>query len=168
MEKLSPRQIFDIAYDVIDGTAEKQDAETLLALFCDCVDCQQPVPRELAVHLRDSFRRYLAGEQSIGAALGLVKKKGRPAADEDAQTLMATEVLRQRFLGTPHQDALYSVAEEFKCAESTVGEAWKKHRLDAWMVFRMERNLEESPWSEDELGRLVKIIERNQPPFAPK
>lgn len=168
MEKLSPREIFSITCDVNDGTADKADAEKLLAQFCAYVDNQQPLPRDLAVHLRDAFRRYLGGEKTIDSALGLVKKKGRPAANEDEQTLMATEVLRRRFLGTSHQDALSFVAEKLNCAESTVGEAWKKHKLDAWIVFRMERNPDESPWSEDELNRLVKIIEKNQPPFAPK
>lgn len=157
-ETLTPREIFDIAYDVIDGTAEKQDAEALLALFCDCVDGRQPVPRDLAVHLRDAFRRYLAGEKTIDAALGLVKKKGRPKADQDLPIKMATEVLRLRMRKVIHSIALDRVAGTFSCGVTAVSDAWRKHQQDAIISIRLERHLDKFPWTSREMDMLDSIF----------
>ena len=158
MEKLSPREIFNIAYDVIDGTAEKADAEALLALFCDCVDNRQPVPRDLAVHLRDSFRRYLAGEKTIDAALGLVKKKGRPTSDQELPIKMAREVLRLRMKEISHIVALDLVAGQFDCGVTAVSDAWRKHQQDAIISIRLERHLDKFPWTSREMDMLDSIF----------
>lgn len=157
-ESLTPREIIDIAWDVIDGKAGKADAENLLALFCDCVDNRQPVPRELAVHLRDSFRRYLAGEKAIDAALGLVKKKGRPKADQELPIKMAAEVLRLRMRKTSHEGALANVAGKFNCGITAVSDAWRKHPQDAIIRIRLERHLDKFPWTAREMAMLDSIF----------
>lgn len=157
-ENLTPRAIVQIAWDVIDGKADKADAENLLALFCDCVDNRQPVPRDLAVHLRDSFRRYLAGEKTIGAALGLAKKKGRPKADQELPIKMATEVLRLRMRKTIHEGALANVAGKFECGVTAVSDAWRKHSQDAIISIRLERHLDKFPWTAREMAMLDSIF----------
>jgi len=164
-EDLSPALINQIAYDIIHGKADPADARRLLECYCDSYDKGKPIPHDLAMHLRDSLRGFLDGKKTLSSALGITGKRGRPSPDN---TGMALAVLQLRFKGESHQDALGLVAEDFECADSTVGEAWRKHKLDAWIEFRLERNLEESPWSDDEVSRLVEIIESNQPSIAPK
>lgn len=155
---LTPGAIIQIAWDVIEGTAEKSNAEALLALFCDCVDNRQPVPRDLAVHLRDSFRRYLADEKTIGAALGLAKKKGRPMADQELPIKMATEVLRLRMKKVSHEGALANVSGKFRCGVTAVSDAWRKHQQDAIISIRLERHLDKFPWTAREMDMLDSIF----------
>ena len=163
-DKQEPPDIFMTAWEVRAGTAEPTAARQLLEYFCTCVDNGQRVPKELSKHLRDSFRCYLDGK-TIDAALGLAKKKGRPSPDN---TKMAVEVLRSRLAGNSHQVALEIVAESFKCVDSTVGEAWRKHNGDALLILRLEREKDNYPWNEKEIEELTNIYKNQEWFYAPK
>lgn len=52
---LSDSQVNQIAFDVRDGVASKQDARRLLAYFCQLVEQDKRLPRRLLEHLRQAF-----------------------------------------------------------------------------------------------------------------
>ena len=148
-----------IALKVRDGEAEPSDARKLLEHFCQYVD-QESMPNILLEHLRDSFRSYLDGKQSIEGALGLTKKTGRPNADVGNRQQMAAAVLRQRLQGISHQNALAHVATKFAGNKTIVGEAWKAYKLTAIAIVLQDPDREagKDPWTTEERARLRRIL----------
>lgn len=157
-EKLTRAFIDEIAWNIREGEASPDDANSLLECFCNAVDNKETIPPELLNHLRDAFRTFLSKEKSIEVALGITRKKGRPKADSEVKVQMATEILRCRLDGTSHQDALTSVADAFGWGETIVGEAWAKWQQDAIIMLRLERSLENYPWTPGEVRRLDEIF----------
>ncbi len=157
-EKLTRAFINFIAWDIREGVASPEDARRLLECFCNVFDGKESFPPELLHHLRDAFRAFLDGEKTIEAALGIARKKGRPKADPEMRGQMATEILRLRLDGTSHQEALATVSEQFGWGETIVADAWREHQLDAIVMIRLERHLETSPWTPEEVQRLDEIF----------
>ena len=163
-EELTPSAIFSIAWDIRDGNANPADARRLLEKFCNDFDkgmfrTGMNEQDYLLRHIRDSFCDYLDNEKkTIEAALGLVKKKGRPKADEQVRMKMAAEVLRYRMGGGSHQDALTEVSKTFCWGETIVGEAWAAWQFEAIIVLRCERPLDEFPWTPDEIKKMDEIF----------
>lgn len=160
------REIIDIAWKVRDGTADPDQAKRLMALFRDVVRDGRRLPQELLLHFADAFDAYLTGDRSLIAALGLLGKKGRPKADEAQRIQMAAEVIRRRFAGTSHQVALSEVAEQFRKAESVIGEAFDGYKQSAVIMLRGERPLDSNPWNEEERSILEKILQESNEAVA--
>jgi len=156
-DDLTQADIIQIAFEIREQTAEPEDARRLLSQFCDFYDRNEAIPHELIMHFRDSFRVHLAGEQKLESALGLKRKKARPKADPKLRTVMATELLRLRLMKMSHQDALQEVSEKLGGGVSVIGEAWNAHKQDALICLRLERTLDASAWTPDEITRLTEI-----------
>lgn len=164
-DKLTPATIFQIAWEIRDGEADPEDARRLLELFCECRDGNHPPG--LIEHLRSAFSIYLKGERTLESALGLARRKGRPKADPDMRQRMAAEILQHRLAGMPHQECLTKVSEKFGWGETIVGEAWRDNQLDALILLRLERALDEYPWTANEVERLSEIFASAQWFIAP-
>jgi hypothetical protein len=160
-------EINQMAFAARDGEASKDDARTLLELFCECVEQGQisarvPVADRLLEHVREAFRAYLDGQRvgnrgrteiapgvfgipeikigSIGAALGLIRKRGSPKrADEQMRMQMAAEVLHHRLNGMSHQEALAAANEELRIGVTTISEAWAAYKSSALHLVRIDR-----------------------------
>ena len=156
------QSIYQIAWDVSDGTADPAEARNLLECFCECVDNGTPIPKELVLHLRNAFRNYLDDKRQIEFAMGLKMKKGRPKADQSLPIKMAAEVLKQRMRKLSHKFALGEVAGQFHCGVTKVSEAWKNHQLDAILAIRHERPLAKFPWTPKEM-KILDSMFRGQP-----
>jgi hypothetical protein len=175
-DSLTSVQIYRIIFDVQAGEANPDDARRLLAHFCNCIDKGERIHPRLLRHLRDSFRAYLDDRRTLESALGLVKKKGRPKADENTRIQMAAEVLRRRLGGMSHQDALCEVALMYeKKSESIIGEAWAEWAEYGLHLLRLERPQKEYPWLPEEVERLIEIfgnkswlIKPGEEPWAPE
>jgi hypothetical protein len=183
----TPSEVNLMAFAVREGRANPDDARALLTLFCQCVEyrlilARNPVADRLLEHVREAFRAYLkggrvgwrnggckregkAGTMSIKAALGLVRKKGRPEADEQRRIQMAASVLRRRLTGMSHQPAVSEAADEFHCDESVIGEAWRAHRVGAAILVRLMRGPGGSPWTDVEAPRLRKALGKTNADF---
>lgn len=153
---LTPAAIHQIAWEIRDGEADPEDARRLLELFCECRDGS--CPPELIQHLRSAFSAYLEGRRTIESALGLARRKGRPKADADMRQRMAAEILRYRLAGMSHQECLARVSEKFGWGETIVGEAWRDNQQNALIILRLERALNEYPWTASEVERLNEIF----------
>jgi len=165
---LTPTTIVHIAWEVRDGEANPEDSRRLLKLFCDCFDQKKKMPNELIEHLRDAFDSFLKDERNIESALGLVRKKGKPKADEQVQMQMAAELLRFRLGGKSHQVALEEVAEKFGWSKTIVGEAWKKWWQEGITLLRLERPPDGYPWTPGEVQKMAKIFRNNKLFIAPE
>jgi hypothetical protein len=178
-------EINQMAFAAQEGEASKDDARTLLALFCECVEhglisARNPVADRLLEHVREAFRAYLNGERvgkrdgkrkrdgkpgiveidisSIESALGLVRKRGRPKADEQMRMQMAAEVLRYRLDGEmPHQEALAAVERKFGWGQTIIGEAWRDYKQSALLLVRLDRDPDGFTMQEKE--KVCKIFE---------
>lgn len=163
VEELTHANIWHIAWDIREGKANPSDARRLLEKFCNEFDrgmfnSGMYTQDYLLRHLRDAFRAYLDKEKTIEAALGLVKKTGRPKADEQVRMQMAAEVLRCRINGMSHQDALSEVSTNFGWGETIVAEAWAAWQPEAIYRLRNERPRDESPWTLTEIQKMDEIF----------
>jgi hypothetical protein len=156
---ITPATIHQIACEVRDGEADPDDARRLIAHFCDCLDKGESIPHELVKHFQNAFRAYLDGGRTLESALGLVRKKGRPKADEGTRQEMAAEVLRLRLKGMSHQESLESVSEKFGWSSTIIGEAWCTHKFEAVCIVRNERPLDQYPWTSQEVDQLSTMFD---------
>ena len=168
-DRLTLSRINQMAFAARDGEANHDDARILLTLFCRCIEqgtisAHNPAADRLLEHVRGAFQAYLEDKRGIEAALGLTRKKGRPAArrneaDDDMRVRMATEVLCRRLEGTSHQDALAATAEKFGWSETIVSTAWKDFQLSA--IALLQISLGARPFTVPERERLTEIFGNN-------
>jgi hypothetical protein len=162
-EELTHAAIWHIAWDVREGKANPVEANLLLEKFCNEFDSGMFNSGNLTQdyllrHLRDAFRAYLNKGKTIESALGLVKKKGRPKADEQVRMQMAAEVLRHRMAGVSHQEALSNVSARFGWGETIIAEAWVAWQFEAIILLRIERTGDDFPWTSTEIQKLDEIF----------
>jgi hypothetical protein len=167
-----------MAFAAREGKARRDDAELLLALFCQCVErgeisARSPGADRLLEHVRESLRAYLTGKRTgnrddkagiaeikiggIESAFGLARKRGRPEADEHSRMQIAADVVRQRLAGISHQEAVEKVAEDVGKAESIVGEAFSAHRCSGVVLAHLDR-ADDPGWSDTEIKILRTIL----------
>jgi hypothetical protein len=134
---LTPSKINQIAFAASEGKARVEDVRQALELFYCLAAEKKSIPPRLVAFVAESFGRYLGhkdfygpderGARSLDSAFGLLRRKGRPDADEQRRIEMAAAVLRLRLKKIPHQDALESAAKECGSNAATIGEAWREH-----------------------------------------
>ncbi len=163
-KSISPAQINQIAWDVLDDEADPEEVRELLEYICKLVDRQEQLSPVILRYVRDSLRRFLDGStKSLNGAFGLKKRKpGRRKVNENIRLAMATEILRYRLDGGSHRGAVDDVAARFCKSESVISDAWAARKQDALIALRLERDLETFPWSEEEIQRLEEIFEKEQ------
>jgi hypothetical protein len=165
LNPLTPSKLNQIAFDVRDGKADPNDVREALTLFYRHAQAKTPIPRRLVDFVAESFGRYLGYKDFFGAdertaasldsAFGLVRKIGRPEADEQKQIEIAASVVRMRLGGISHQEAVGMVAETNNCAETVVKEAFRDHLPSALILVQTEHPAGFTP---EEGRRLEKII----------
>ena len=167
--------IFQIARNIQDGTADPEDARRLMSLFCYFVDndlkrIKQPkelfgyqpdeqIPKELLWHFSDAFKAILDEGKTPLRALGLTRKKARPKANHKIRVDMAHEILLLRLAGLSHQDALQQAADEYGWGVTIIGEAWKQNKFEAMLKERFERP-DNHPWTDEEENKLCEIFKK--------
>jgi membrane-bound lytic murein transglycosylase B len=162
-DKLTPADIHRIAGDISEGMAESEDARRLMQHFCDCMVKGEKVPDVLLEHFKNAFRAYLHEGKSIEAALGITRKRGRPAGSTNPfvdNTGLAYEIARSRLSGASHQNALEQVERITGVGQTAIGAAWARHKMDVWIELRIERELEGRPWTDEEIARLEVVFLR--------
>jgi hypothetical protein len=167
---LNSIEVNQIACEILDQTAKREDARRLLSQFCDLYDFgvhnfQEDQARQFEVllrYLRDSFISHLEEDRTIESALGLKGKIGRPKADPNTQMQMARDVLRLRLKNLSHQDALVQVSKKFGWVESVIGKAWKEYKQDGVILLRQERSSDAYPWTPEEVEKLTKIYKKQK------
>lgn len=163
---LTPAKINQLRFAARNGKADPADVRRALNLFYRLRVANRPILSELLDFVTESFGRYLGHKDffgpaersanSLDAAFGLLKRRGRPEADEHRLIAMAATVLRLRLKGVTHQDALDRAAKECRSNSDTIGEAWKKHLPMAIMVVQLERG-RNPRWTDGEKRILEKI-----------
>ena len=167
-EPVSRATIWQIAWQVRDGEADVGDVKRLLMTVCYHFKRQEKLPKELHMFLADAFSRYLSGQATIEAALGLKKcKSGRRKIDADISTQIAAEFLRHRLEGLSWDDAIESTRKVVCKSKTVIEEAWAHHRHDARVVLRIERVLDKKPFSEEEVVVLEKIFKKEASLISP-
>lgn len=135
-----------------------------MAHFCELVECRKPLPPRLLEHFREAFSVCLNGAKRLEAALGVVRKKGRPPGDDIKRAELAAEVLRQRLAGNTHERAIMHTVEEFGWNETVVSEAWRDHRMSALDLVIIERaSARKEPKFTDKEQQRLRQIFRNLP-----
>jgi hypothetical protein len=158
--RLSPSEIFQIFWDVRDGTADPEAVALLLRDYCERFDHGEDIPRLLQEYLRDSFAAYLSGERNIDVALGLKRAKRGPKRVDNAH--IAVEILRERLQGSSYEDAVAVAEKRCHRERSVVQKAWSEHKCSAVSIVRNERPYDSHPWTVDEEARLREIF-KNDP-----
>jgi hypothetical protein len=165
--KPSSSKLIQIAFAARDGTTNRGDVCEALKLFCGCTRAKEPIPLQLIRFVAESFGRYLGfkdnygpderSAKSLDSAFGLLRRKGRPGADDKVRMEIAAAVLRLRLRGIPHQEALACVAEAYGWGITLTGKAFRDHLASAVALLRIER-----PFTLEENLRL-EVVLRHQP-----
>ena len=113
----------------------------------------------LLEHLRDSLGNHLKDKtKSLESVFGLVRKKGRPKADQEHLLKMALELLKLRLIKKlSHEKARLRISEKNYCSIDVVDRAWKNNQQFALELLRDERP-DTCPWTPDETKRLIKMF----------
>jgi hypothetical protein len=141
-DALTLAEIRQLCWEVAKGEIAPEDARRLIEAFSAFVDSGQEVPPELLGYLSKAFSKHLNKGETLGRALCLTRKRGRPRADADMRTMMAVDVQRYRADGLTHEAALANVSIEYGLCESVIGEAFTVHREIAEAKLRIERLLD--------------------------
>jgi hypothetical protein len=165
LKPLTPSKLNQIAFASRDGKADPDEVREALKLFYRHAEARKPIPPRLIEFVAESFGRYLGYRdvygpderraKSLDSAFGLLRKKGRPEADDELRMKMAAEVVRLRLSGTPHQEALDRTAEDFGWERTIVGKAFRDHLASAVAMNRIERP---APLTPEEKRRLAKML----------
>ena len=162
-------QINLIAFAARDGETTPEEARALLEMFYkQAIDGKRIHPR-LLEFVAESFGRFLGHKffygpderdaDTLDSAFGLVPprakgKRGRPPANrrlgEQRRIAIAAMVLRSRLAGLPHQDALEEAAAAAELDMVAAGHAWRDHWHDAMAAVGIEREADQTPWTDDE------------------
>jgi len=149
--KVEMADLMKMAIAAREGRASEDDARTLITLFCGCIEhglvsASDPSSNCLLEYVREAFQAYLDGKRvgsrdvrevggieevgvgSVEAALGLVRKIGRPKMDGQMRIRMAAEVLHHRLNGMSHQEALAAASEELRKGVTAISEAWAAYK----------------------------------------
>jgi hypothetical protein len=167
-DDLTQAEVNLIACDVREQTAEPKDARRLLEHFCNLYDLwgedkfkadQLRQFERLLEHLRDSLGNHLKDKtKSLESVFGLVRKKGRPKADQEHLLKMALELLKLRLIKKlSHEKARLRISEKNYCSIDVVDRAWKNDQQFALELLRDERP-DTCPWTPDETKRLIKMF----------
>ena len=167
-DDLTQAEVNLIACDVREQTAEPKDARRLLEHFCNLYDLwgedkfkadQARQFERLLEHLRDSLGNHLKDKtKSLESVFGLVRKKGRPKADQEHLLKMALELLKLRLIKKlSHEKARLRISEKNYCSIDVVDRAWKNNQQFALELLRDERP-DTCPWTPDETKRLIKMF----------
>jgi hypothetical protein len=169
LKSLSLSRVTQIAYAARDGKAEPAEVREVLALFYRHAEAKTPIPQRVVEFVAEAFGRYLGlkdfygpderSANSLDSAFGLLRKKGRPEADEQTRRDMAVRVVELRLSGISHQEALERAAKDFGWARTIIGKAFRDHTLSAVMMIR---NARQTPFSPDEKRLLARML-RHQP-----
>jgi hypothetical protein len=169
MKNLTPSKINQIAFAARDGTVDPDDVLAALTLFHRCAFAREQIPRRLIDYVAESFGRLLglkdyygSGERSaktLDAAFGLLRKRGRPGADEQTGIQIAAEVVRLRVSGLSHQDAVADAVETFGWEKTIVEKAFRDYRMSGIVLYRTKH----SAVTNDEARRLEKIVTPRYP-----
>ena len=83
---------------------------------------------------------------------------------------MAAEVIRLRLAGSTLQDALADVSDQFRKAESVIGEAFAAHKSDGFTLLRLERALgsDSHVWTPEERSKLEDMFGKEPWFIAPE
>ena len=165
---LNSIEVNQIAFEIIDQTAKPEDARRLLEHFCNLYDLwgedkfkadQARQFERLLEHLRDSLGNHLKDKtKSLESVFGLVRKKGRPKADQEHLLKMALELLKLRLIKKlSHEKARLRISEKNYCSIDVVDRAWKNNQQFALELLRDERP-DTCPWTPDETKRLIKMF----------
>jgi len=173
-ENPTPVDIFQIARNIQDGTANSEDAKCLMELFCYFVDKEvkptkelfgyrpdELMPKELLLHFRDAFKAILNEGKKPESALGIVGRPGR-ATKTDFHINVATEYLKLAIRDRSPTAIKIELHSMFDLGKTSVEGVFKKYKLQAYINLLCEREKNnpfrpESPWRPREKVILEKL-----------
>ena len=156
----TPLELISLAADVREGRADPDEVRDLLAYFCVTVNRREKVPSELLEYLAEAFQRFINGDRTLNAALGLTGKLGRVARNAPKDIDTAFAVLMRRMAGETTENATSHVAAELHRGATQVRGAWAKYKSSAFIRLRLERVGTPYPWTQNEVETLDRIYRK--------
>ena len=158
LENLTPANIFQIAWEISEQTHDPIDAKRLLYKYCDLFKKKEPIPFELFQHFNDAFIKYLSGDTDLDTAFGLTPGKKRSGINKQMGFDIAVDLLKERIKGNSNQVALKTLAKTYGWSERTIGDIWKKNKLEAVIILRLQKGLEGIDLTEEEMNNIIKLF----------
>lgn len=162
-DRLSEPEIWHLRFDVRDGVADPAEVKRLLRQFCGRVKNGEAIGYETLQFLAEAFQAYLDSTKKLDAALGLVRKRGAPPAEEwrrNRNAKIAYEMLRLRFEESKsYEEARAIVSDRFHVSAETARDAWTNCSVVAFTMLRLAWIEDGREMTKDDLARFAEIFE---------
>lgn len=164
LENLSPVAVKELMEKIKRQSAEREDAIVLMLFFCDLVEKEKEIPKELLNHFKFCFESIVSGLPA-NRALGIEKSNNRPKANEKKCIHITLEVFRHRLNGKSANIASELVAAKYGLNPSTIKKYWGMYKEDAFAVESIKKYEEGLRYSKSELDKINKILKRKTSNF---
>lgn len=123
--------------DIINGEADKEDAQQLLTYVAHLKKNNLPVPKMLDDFFKESYEQVLLQNKSYAQAVGLKKRRGRPNAKYELILLVA-DVLENILEYKLKEEAIRVTSEKFHKVPSSIKEIFDKYKHEALHVVKLK------------------------------
>ena len=124
--------------DIMNGEADKEDAQQLLNYVAHLKKNNLPRPKMLDDFFKESHEQFLLQNKSHAQAVGLKKNRGRPN-DKHNLILLISWVIETILNGKNKTNSIKLAAEKFHKSTSAIEEVFDKYKDEALLVVRLKR-----------------------------
>jgi hypothetical protein len=123
--------------DIMNGEADKEDAQQLLNYIAYLKKNNLPIPKMLDDFYKESHEQFLLQNKSYAQSIGLKKSRGRPNAKHELILLVA-DVLENILEYKLKEEAIRITSRKFYKAPSSIKEIFDKYKHDALHVVKLK------------------------------
>ena len=166
---LGPAWINNLRCDIEEKTAQPEDVELMMKFYCHMFESDEGIPREMlqevSALINQVFKEYLDRKHITGAlekAFGFKGKQGFQnlyKRNEDIATDVARYYLRRSAIKSAMvEGAILKVAKERDLKKSTIEEAWRGHKVEGIVRYRLELKSQGKDFTLGQIKKAQKII----------
>ena len=123
--------------DIINGEADKEDAQQLLNYIAYLKKNNLPIPKMLDDFFKERYEQVLLQNKSYAQSIGLKKSRGRPNAKHELILLVA-DVLENILEYKLKEEAIRVTSKKFHKAPSSIKEIFDKYKHEALHVVKLK------------------------------
>ena len=143
--------------DIINGEADKNDAQKLFNYIAHLKKNNLPIPKMLNDFLKESYEQFLLQKKSYAQTIGLKKNRGRPN-DKHNLILVISWVIETILNGENKTNSIKLAAKKFHKSTSAIEEVFDKYKNEALLVVRLKRVTLDNGLTQFDLENLKKYF----------
>jgi hypothetical protein len=143
--------------DIINGEADKEDAQQLLNYIAYLKKNNLPIPKMLDDFYKERLEQFFLQNKSYAQSIGLKKSRGRPN-DKHNLILEISWVIETILNGDNKTNSIKLAAKKFHKSTSAIEEVFDKYKDEALLVVRLKRATLDNGLTQFDLEKLKKYF----------